>query len=80
MTFATLRSQMSRANTLTEGCAAVLRLLSPRVPDAFLIAGAVSFGVGVWQIDPRALWLYIGSVCVWLAFGLAAQQKRTEGA
>lgn len=71
---------MSRPITLTEGCAAVLRLLSPRVPDAFLIAGAVSFGIGVWQLNPRALWLYIGCVCVWLAFALAAQRKLGEGA
>lgn len=65
-----------RTSTFTDGCAAVLRLLTPRVPDAFLIAGAVCFGVGVWQYDPRAIWLYSGSCCVWLAFGLAANQKR----
>jgi hypothetical protein len=70
----------TRTATLTEGCAAVLRLLSPRVPDAFLIAGAVSFGVGVYQLDARAVWLYVGAVCVWLAFGLAANQKPKEPA
>lgn len=68
-----------RTSTLTDGCSAVLRLLAPRVPDAFLIAGAVCFGVGVWKLDPPAVWLYAGSCCVWIAFGLAANQKTREG-
>jgi hypothetical protein len=64
-----------RISTLTDGCVAVVRLLSPRVPDAFLVAGAVCFGIGVWKLNPAAIWLYAGSVCVWTAFALAANQK-----
>lgn len=63
-------------STLTDGCSAVLRLLAPRVPDAFLIAGAVCFGVGVWKLNPAAVWLYAGAALIWVAFGLAANQKR----
>lgn len=63
------------APTLTSGYAAVLRLLAPRVPDAFLIAGAVCFGVGVYQLNPQAIWLYAGALLVWTAFALAANQK-----
>ena len=70
----------TRSATLTEGCAAVLRLLSTRVPDAFLVAGAVSFGIGVYQLNPQAIWLYVGSVCVWVAFALSANQKPKEHA
>ena len=68
----------ARTSTITDGCLAVVRLLSPRVPDAFLLAGAASFGVGVWQLDPRAVWLYAGAVLVWLAFALAANRPRPE--
>lgn len=57
----------------------MVRLLAPRVPDAFLLSGAVCFGVGVWQTAPHAIWMYAGGCLVWLAFGMAAQQKREGG-
>jgi hypothetical protein len=61
--------------SLTEGCNAALRLLAPRVPDGLFVAGLVCFGVGVWKFDPRAVWMYSGAACVWLAFGLASAAK-----
>lgn len=61
--------------TLTDGLAVTARLLSARVPDAMLVSGAVCFGVGVWEFDPRAVWLYSGAVLSWMAFGLAASRR-----
>lgn len=66
-------------STLTEGSAKVVRLLAPRVPDGFLISGAVAFGVGVYKINPAAIWMYVGCVCIWTAFAIAANQKREGG-
>jgi hypothetical protein len=65
----------TRISTLTDGCIAVARLLSPRVPDAFLLAGLTLCGIGVYALNPRAIWLYAGACCVWFAFALAANQK-----
>ena len=69
----------SKRSSLTSGAAEVFRLLSPRVPDALFLSGLAAFGVGVYQINPHAIWLYAGSVLVWTAFGMAANQKREGG-
>ena len=69
-----------KRGSLTSGAAEVFRLLSPRVPDALFLAGLSSFGVGVYNLNPQAVWLYAGAVLVWTAFGMAANQKREGGA
>lgn len=51
-------------------------LATRNAPDAFLVAGAVCFCVGVWQWSPALGALFAGVMCLLVGFGLANDSSR----